>query len=73
MTKELKMISESDCQTVQFVVKEIKMFDTRILIQFDNVPVEIKELKYKYDMSECIELEKREIMGLLNDFVKRSK
>ena len=71
LTKELKRISELDCQTVRFVVKEIKMFNTNDINPFDNVPVEINELKYKYDMSECIEIEKREIVGLLNDFVKR--
>ena len=73
LTKELKRVSEFDCQTVRFVVKEIKMFNTKDINPFDNVPVEIKELKYKYDMSECIKIEKREIMGLLNDFVKRIK
>ena len=72
LTKELKRISKLDCQTVRFVVKEIKMFNTKDINPFDNIPVEIKELNYKYDMSECIEIEKREIIGLLNDFVKRA-
>ena len=72
LTKELKRISEIDCQTVRFVVKEIKMFNTKDINPFDNIPVEIKELNYKYDMSECIEIEKRKIMDLLNDFVKRT-
>ncbi|WP_296844553.1 PD-(D/E)XK motif protein [uncultured Methanobrevibacter sp.] len=71
LTKELKRISEFDCQTMRFVVKEIKMFNTKDINPFDNIPVEIKELTYKYDMSECTEIEKREIIGLLNDFVKR--
>ena len=73
LTKEMKRISEFDSQTVRFVVKDIKMFNTKDINPFDNIPVEIKELNYKYDMIECIEIEKREIMGLLNDFVKRSK
>lgn len=72
LTKELKRISELDRQTVRFVVKEIKMFDTKDINPFDNIPVEIKELKYKYDLSECVEIEKGEIIGLLNEFVKRS-
>ena len=73
LTKELKRISESDCQNVRFVVNEIKMFNTKDINPFDNVPVEIKELMYKYDMSECIEIEKGEKISLLNDFVKMSK
>lgn len=73
LTKELKRISESDCQTVRFVVKEIKMFNTNEINPFDDIPSEIKELNYKYDLSDCIEIEKREIMSLLNDFVKSSK
>lgn len=72
LTKELKRISEIDCQTVRFVVNEIKMFNTKDINPFDNIPVGIKELKYKYDLSECIEIEKEEIIGLLNDFVKRA-
>lgn len=47
------------------------MFNTKDINPFDNIPVEIKELNYKYDVSECIEIEKREIINLLNDFVKR--
>lgn len=70
LTKELKRISELDCKTVRFVLMEIKMFNTRDINPFDNIPVEVKELVYKYDMSECIEIEKGEIIGLLNDFVK---
>lgn len=70
LTKELKRISESDCKTLRFVVNEIKMFNTNDINPFDNIPVEIKELNYKYDMSGCIELEEGEIIGLLNDFVK---
>lgn len=72
LTKELKRISESDSQTVRFVVKDIKMFNTKDINPFDNIPSEITELKYKYDMSDCIEIEKREIMCLLNDFLKRA-
>lgn len=70
VTKELKRVSESDCQTVRFVVNEIKMFNTKDINPFDNIPIEVKELKYKYDLSECIEIEKEEIRGVLNDFVK---
>lgn len=70
LTKELKRISEIDCQTVRFVVNEIKMFNTKDINPFDNVPVGIKELQYKYDLSECIEIEKEEVIDLLNDFVK---
>lgn len=70
LTKELKRISEFDCQTVRFVVKDIKMFNTKDINPFDDISAEIKELNYKYDLSECIEIEKREIMGLLNDFIK---
>ena len=73
LTKELKKISEFDCQTVRFVVKDMKMFNTNEINPFEDIPVEIKELNYKYDMSECIEIEKREIMDLLNDFVKSSR
>lgn len=73
LTKELKRISEFDCQTVRFVVKDMKMFNTNEINPFEDIPVEIKELNYKYDMSECIEIEKREIMDLLNDFVKSSR
>lgn len=73
LTKELKRISEFDCQTVRFVVKDMKMFNTNEINPFDDIPTEIKELIYKYDMSECIKIEKREIMDLLNDFVKSRK
>ena len=73
MTKELKRVSESDCQTVRFVVNEIKMFNTKDINPFDDIPVGITELNYKYDLSECIEIEEGEIIGLLNDFVKISK
>ena len=73
LTKELKRISELDCKTVRFVLKEIKMFNTKDINPFDNIPVGIRELKYKYDLSECIEIEKEEIIDLLNDFVKMSK
>lgn len=72
LTKELKRISEIDCQTVRFVPIEIKMFNTKDINPFDNIPVEVKELTYRYDMSGCIELEKGEIINLLNDFVKAS-
>lgn len=73
LTKELKRISESDCQTVRFVVNEIKMFNTKEINPFDDIPVEIKELTYKYDLSECIEIEEEEKISLLNDFVKKSE
>lgn len=73
LTKELKRISEIDCQTVRFVVNEIKMFNTKDINPFDNVPVGIKELQYKYDLSECIEIEKEEVIDLLNGFVKKNK
>ncbi len=70
LIKELKRISEIDCKTVRFVPIEIKMFNTKDINPFDNIPVGVKELKYKYDLSECIEIEKEEIISLLNDFVK---
>ena len=73
LTKELKRVSEVDCQTMRFVVNEIKMFNTKDIDPFDNIPVGITELNYKYDLSECIEIEKGEIVRLLNDFVKISK
>lgn len=72
LIKELKRISESDCQTVRFVVNEIKMFNTKDINPFDDVPVEIRDLQYKYDLSDCIEIEKGDVLSLLNDFVKRS-
>ena len=72
LTKELKRISESDCKTVRFVLNEIKIYNTNEINPFDNIPVEVKELNYRYDMSGCIELEKGEIISLLNDFVKAS-
>ena len=62
-----------DCQTMRFVVNEIKMFNTKDIDPFDNIPVGITELNYKYDLSECIEIEKGEKISLLNDFVKISK
>lgn len=70
LTKELKRVSESDCQTVRFVVNDIKMFNTKDINPFDDIPVGITELNYKYDLSECIEIEEGEIINLLNDFVK---
>ena len=73
LTKELKRVSEVDCQTMRFVVNEIKMFNTKDIDPFDNIPVGITELNYKYDLSECIEIEKGEKISLLNDFVKISK
>lgn len=73
LTKELKRISESDCKTVRFVLNEIKIYNTNEINPFDNIPVEIRELTYQYDLSECIEIEKEEIISLLNDFVKVSK
>ena len=73
LTKELKRVSEVDCQTMRFVVNEIKMFNTKDIDPFDNIPVGITELNYKYDLSECIEIEKGEKISLLNDFVNRSK
>ena len=73
LTKELKRVSEVDCQTMRFVVNEIKMFNTKDIYPFDNIPVGITELNYKYDLSECIEIEKGEKISLLNDFVKISK
>lgn len=60
LTKELKRVSEVDCQTMRFVVNEIKMFNTKDIDPFDNIPVGITELNYKYDLSECIEIEKGE-------------
>ena len=73
LTKELKRVSEVDCQTMRFVVNEIKMFNTKDINPFDNIPVGITESNYKYDLSECIEIEKGEKISLLNDFVKISK
>ena len=73
LTKELKRVSEVDCQTMRFVVNELKMFNTKDIDPFDNIPVGITELNYKYDLSECIEIEKGEKISLLNDFVKISK
>ena len=73
LTKELKRVSESDCQTVRFVVNEIKMFNTKDINPFDDIPDGITELNYRYDLSECIEIEKEEKLNLLNDFVKISK
>ena len=73
LTKELKRVSKVDCQTMRFVVNEIKMFNTKDIDPFDNIPVGITELNYKYDLSECIEIEKGEKISLLNDFVKISK
>ena len=73
LTKELKRVSEVDCQTMRFVVNEIKMFNTKDINPFDNIPLGITELNYKYDLSECIEIEKGEKISLLNDFVKISK
>ena len=73
LTKELKRVSEVDCQTVRFVLNEIKMFNTKDINPFDNIPLGITELNYKYDLSECIEIEKGEKISLLNDFVKISK
>ena len=73
LTKELKRVSEVDCQTMRFVVNEIKMFNTKDIDPFDNIPVGITELNYKYDLSECIEIEKGEKISLLNDFVNRIK
>ena len=73
LTKELKRVSEVDCQTMRFVVNEIKMFNTKDIDPFDNIPVGITELIYRYDLSECIEIEKGEKISLLNDFVKISK
>ena len=73
LTKELKRVSESDCQTVRFVVNDIKMFNTKDINPFDDIPVGITELNYKYDLSECIEIEEGEVIDLLNDFVKISK
>lgn len=72
LTKELKRISEIDCKTVRFVLIEIKMFNTKDINPFDDIPVEVKELTYRYDMGGCIEIEKGEIISLLNDFVKAS-
>ena len=68
LTKELKRISEVDFKTVRFILKNIKMFVTKNINPFSNVPVGVKELNYKFDLSDCIFMNTDEVSEMLNNF-----
>ncbi len=68
VTKELKRISEKDYKQVRFILNSIKMYKTKDINPFAYIPDGVRELNYKFDLSNYDDISEDKIKDLICSF-----
>ena len=64
LKKELMKIKQNDTDQLKFYLNEVHIYKTDVINPFKNIPSDISELKYRYDLSEQNELGREDIENL---------